>query len=354
MKTCARTFGNGMAIALLLAVALQLSHGTGAQSIPPIGIIDFYGLRTLSQAQARQALQLKEGDALPASDEQVERTIEEARKRLETLPGVAQARLNFVCCDAGRAILYVGIEEKGSPSLHFSPAPQGSVRLPAEVVDAGKAFESAFAEAVEKRDFAEDDSQGHALFHYPAVRSVQERFVTLAARYLSQLRDVLHNSADAGQRALAAQVIAYTAEKQAVVPDLVEAMKDSNSDVRNNAMRALLVMARYAQQHPERHFVIPAQPFIRMLNSIEWTDHNKSSLALAELTERRDPALLDELRKQALPSLVEMARWKTAGHAQAAFFILGRLAGLSEEEIKSAWDHDREAVISAALKSAKS
>jgi hypothetical protein len=47
------------------------------------------------------------------------------------------------------------------------------------------------------------------------------------------------------------------------------------------------------------------------LNPIEWTDRNKSSLALEMLTESRDPALIADLRARALPSLIEMARWKS-------------------------------------------
>jgi len=58
-----------------------------------------------------------------------------------------------------------------------------------------------------------------------------------------------------------------------------------------------------------------------MLNSIEWTDRNKSSLALYRLTENRDPKVLTILRRKALRSLVEMARWKTLGHARAAFTL---------------------------------
>ena len=63
----------------------------------------------------------------------------------------------------------------------------------------------------------------------------------------------------------------------------------------------------------------------------------------------RDPQLLQRLRAQALPALVEMARWKSDGHAGAAFFLLGRIGGLSEDEIRAAWERrDREAVIRAA------
>jgi len=46
-----------------------------------------------------------------------------------------------------------------------------------------------------------------------------------------------------------------------------------------------------------------------------------------------------------------MARWKSAGHAGAAFFTLGRIAGLDDEAIEAAWKRgDRETIIQAAEK----
>ncbi len=48
--------------------------------------------------------------------------------------------------------------------------------------------------------------------------------------------------------------------------------------------------------------------------------------------------------------LVEMARWKSEGHAMAAFIILGRIAGYSDEAAEAAWHRgEREEVIGAAL-----
>jgi hypothetical protein len=68
------------------------------------------------------------------------------------------------------------------------------------------------------------------------------------------------------------------------------------------------------------------------------------------LTASRDPELLAKLRKQALAPLVEMARWKSAGHALAAFMILGRMAGYSDEAAFALWDRgDRETVTRAAI-----
>lgn len=327
----------------LIFLALLLPSVQDPQA-PPIGIIDFYGLRRVTEQQARAALQIKEGDSL--SDEP-----KDARRRLEALPGVAQARLEWVCCENGKATLYVGIGEKGAPAFEFHQAPKGMIELPEDIKQAGIDFQKAQMEAVLKGKADEDDSQGHALMNDPAARAVQQRFIAFAARDLNLLRDVLRHSADAEQRALAAQVIAYTANKQAVVSDLVEAMRDPAGNVRNNATRALAVMAELSGKAGKQKIQIPARPFVEMLNSIEWTDRNKSSLALVRLTEHRAPAILAELRWQALSSLKEMARWKVSGHAYAPFFLLGRVAGFAEKEINEAWEHgDHAAFVDAAAK----
>ncbi|MET0212402.1 MAG: hypothetical protein ABW292_05345 [Vicinamibacterales bacterium] len=68
------------------------------------------------------------------------------------------------------------------------------------------------------------------------------------------------------------------------------------------------------------------------------------------LSNGRDPVLLGKLRMEAMMPLVEMARWKSEGHARAAFVILGRIAGWSEEAIRRAWERsERAVVIDAAL-----
>ena len=79
--------------------------------------------------------------------------------------------------------------------------------------------------------------------HDPAARAIQERFVTYAKRDLGQLRLVLQSSGDAVHRALAALVLGYAPDKPAVVEDLVHGISDPDEEVRNNAMRALMVFA---------------------------------------------------------------------------------------------------------------
>ena len=318
------------------------SYGSTNGQTPRIGVIDFYGLRNISEQQVRQALQIKEGNAVPDSRDA-------AQRRLEALPNVQQARLSFVCCDDGKAILYVGISEKGTPTLRFRPAPQRSIRLPDNMVRAGEALSDAVTKATEKGDVGEDDSQGHALYHYPEARALQERFITFAEQHLKLLRTVLRESADAQHRALAAEIIAYAPNKRDIVNDLVYGMGDPDGTVRNNSMRALGIIAKFTRA-PRQSIRVSMQPFIQMLNSIEWTDRNKSAGALFQLTEKRDAGVLSSLRRDALQSLVEMARWKSLMHSQSPFFILGRVGKLSDEEIWQAWNsNNRESLIQKVL-----
>ena len=157
---------------------------------------------------------------------------------------------------------------------------------------------------------------------------------------------MLHHSSDAEHRAIAAQVIAYAPEIRAVIPDLIDAMRDPSSSVRNDATRALLIIAAYAQQHPEAGIRVPAESFVAMLASPYWTDRNKSSGVLAQLTANRDPQLLKTLRSRALPALAEMAHWQLIGYASPSLYILGRIGGMSDDAIMQAIDRgDRETII---------
>jgi hypothetical protein len=337
-------------LALCLAVGIASSvRQTPSQELR-IGIIDFYGLSRVSAADARRVLTFKEGDTLSLSGDEHPPALHASERQLARLPGVAGAHLDIVCCDAGAVIVYVGIHERGQSTPRFRPAPRGNVRLAADIVRAGEEFSNALAAAVQRGEAAEDDSQGHALARDAATRAIQDRFLAYAARDLTELRRVLRESSDDAQRALAAQVLGYVPTKQAVVNDLIDAMADASATVRNNAMRALAVFARIVPAAGRSAVRVPYGPFIQLLLSMVWTDRNKASLALAELSERRDPDLLAQLRRQALTPLIEMARWKSPGHAMPALFILGRLGKQPDVAIQAAVDRgDREGIIKAAL-----
>lgn len=326
-----------------LLAALLLIACAGWSQIPRIAAIDIYGLRKLNPERVRKILGIREGDTLPPSKAALE-------EKLEALPEVVQARLEGVCCAGDRVILYVGIEEKGGPHFEFRYPPRANLTLPASIVEAYRGFVRALEEAARRGETSEDLSQGYALAADPAVRAFQERFRELAPAHLPALRQVLRNSMHADQRAIAAYVIGYAPRARGVIEDLQYAMQDSDEGVRANAMRALTAIAVLARGDPELGLRVEPTWFIELLNSIVWSDRYRAAAALVALSEDRNPRLLQHLRERALHSLVETARWKTLAHALPAFILVGRLAGLPEQEIYRAWERgDREKVIAKVL-----
>ena len=325
----------------VLLLVLLAAAPLAAQQ-PAIGYIDVYGARASRADAVRAAAGISAGDSVTAM------LASAVRARLLALPGVRDAQVAVVCCENERSIVYLGVVERDAPAFTFAAAPVGEIRLPVNIVQDADAFMRALLDAVTQGQAEEDDSLGHSLLRYAPAREVQQRFINYAAGNVARLRIVLHESADAQHRAIAAQVIAYAFNKAAIIPDLIEALRDPDSNVRNNALRALAVMAAYNQKHAESMLRIPYQPFLDLMGSPYWTDRNKASLVLMSLTSGRDPLLLHQVRTRIFAELAEMAQWQVPGHALPAAVILGRLAGLPEEEIMPAFQRDRAALIEAA------
>lgn len=205
-----------------------------------------------------------------------------------------------------------------------------------EIVARDSVFGVRLLEAVRAGRTAEADSGGHEFFTDSALNAIQHEYLAFAATHIPVLRRVLANSASAPEPVLAAEPLDYAPDVAAVIPDLLAAMRDPVSDVRNAAMRALWAIAAYGQKEPALAIRVPAAPFIDMLWSLYWTDRNKSSIALWQLTASRDSKLLAELRSRALRPLIDIARWTDPGHAVPGLVVLGRIEGRSDQEISAA------------------
>jgi len=318
-----------------------------APTAPTVGVIDYYGLNKVTRERIQKTLGFKEGDPFPASKGNVE-------ERLDEIPGIVESHLEAVCCDEGKIVLYVGIEERGAAHFDLREAPEGEITLAPEITALYRLYFDAFEEAVRRRSTAEDLTHGHSLMADPLVREIQLQFPAVAETHLAELRNVSRNSADDEQRAIATLLIGYAPKKDQVAQDLQFALRDADPGVRANAARAIVALAVYARLNADSGIKLEPTWFIEMLNSLSWSDRERALKALEILTEGRDAAMLEQLRNRALPALVEMSRWKTLEHALPAFILTGRVAGLSEQQIQDAWTRgDRESVIAAAAGSGK-
>jgi len=249
----------------------------------------------------------------------------------------------FICCDARQnAIVFIGLPGESYRELTLNPAPTDSARFPRDAVKLSDELDAAFAKAVMSGHATEDDSEGYALTNDPKARKAQLAMRDYARQHEELVFKILASSSDAEHRAIAAQMLGYAHQSDQQVDALVHASLDADGGVRNNAERALEVLATAKPAVVHR---IPSEPFVHLLRSGGWLDHNKASLVLVALTATREPQMLAQLRADALDPLLEMGRWRSIGHAEAALTILGRMAGIEEAALTQLIDAGQAATI---------
>jgi hypothetical protein len=291
-----------------------------------IGEIEFFGYSGVDIAAVRRALPVHEGGQLSRSLKNDR--IKDAAKQAS---GVEPTDVATVCCDAkGESMLYIGLGKSGG-SFAYNPMPTGTSRFPKSVARLYGQTENATMRAVFKGNASEDDSKGYSLSADSRLRSKQLAMREYALLHGELILQVLESASDDQQRIVASELLGYAEQSEKQIAALAHASRDANGEVRNNAVRALGVLAR---SDPKVAAQIPSAEFIAMLHSGTWTDLNKSSNLLYQLCAGRDPKLLSQLREQALDTLIEMARWRSPGHSYAAKMILGRIAGIDEKRLE--------------------
>jgi hypothetical protein len=304
--------------------------GSQGQQIRISGI-EFYGYAGLNMDKVRAALPIREGETFPSMEALLATRprVEEAVWRVTGRPATEVA---IVSPGADLRLFYIGLSGDSMKNFPYNPAPQGMAQLPATAMNIYRQVDEAFQRAMQKGATGEDDSKGYALSRDdPELRAKQLAMHEYAAQHEDVIRDVLRLASDSNQRQIAVELLGYANQSHRQINDLVWASRDPDSGVRNNATRALTVLAG---SDPKVAGRIPAAGFIKMLNSGKWTDRNKAGALLKELTKGRDPRLMAELRSRALQSLVEMAKWRSGGHAFFARVLLGRMAGIEETRLQ--------------------
>lgn len=287
------------ASALLCCVGLL----TAAAFANRVGDIEFFGYTDFAKpSQLLKELPIHIGDPITA---QTKQRIRQAVLRVTGRPPTDVA---LICCDAhGDWTAFIGLPGPTVEKFSYYPPPKEDARLPTDVNELYSRLDTAIRAAVHKGGTApqEDDSQGYSLINYPPARVLQLKLRQYALGHEDLLLRVLKDSSDARQRQIAADALGYGRQSPAQIAALVRATCDPDGEVRNNATRALGVLASSSPQLARQ---IPPDSFIAMIKSGVWTDRNKAAFVFMELTRARSPALLAKLRAQALEPLIEMAK----------------------------------------------
>ncbi len=290
-------------------------QGSTAADMPPVGRIFVFGDLQVESA-VRELLppvpvrfSAADGDNL--------------QKKLAASSLWRQSDLTWVCCEPqGAAILYVGVRVTDRRP-RFRPAPTGTIRLDDEDLTLyDRHMELLHEAATTGRSGPGDDAAGHALSSYAPVREIEEKIIAQAGEWAAHWREVALDSRDNRHRAAAIHLAPYGPKDQVLVDALAAAAQDPDALVRNNAIRAMGVLARSAVGRSRLRF--NPVPLLELFDSVHWTDWNKASDALEALTEAADSKLLGEIAERAGEPLRQIASWPPM-HAKPATVILERI-----------------------------
>jgi hypothetical protein len=313
-----------------------------------VGPINYFGYGGLAVDKVRAVLPLHTGDNVSFATLPMDKLRQSVREAVGSPP----TDIAIVCCDnEQRLLIFVGLAGNTSRSLASNPAPAGKAHLDSEGLKLYDQDMATLQQAMMHGVSGEDDSQGYAVSAYPEMKAVNLAMRSYSMDRESELIGVLEHSNDTKQRIAAAQLLGYTKRSPAQVKALSRAVADPNENVRNNATRALEVLASSSKREP---LPVDSQALVQMLFSGKWTDRNKASLLLMRLTETDNSVLLQALRKQAMEPLIECASWTgDQGHSDAFLILLGRIAGLSKATLDDMVKRNDVGAVVAAARAAK-
>ena len=288
-----------------------------------IASIEFFGYQGLDPEAVRKALPFHEGDPL-ARD-----TRAQARAAVKRITGGDATDVALICCiNDGDTAIFIGLPGGSSRPIVFNPRPKQDLSLSPELLALMNAMDDAESAAT---IFAEVDTRpGYRLMKDPRANAAELKVREYALGHTEELIRVLSNSGDREQRASAADALGYAGRSGQQLATLVLAARDPYEIVRNNAARAL---SEILDADSAVAAQIPPGPFIDLVRSGTWTDRNKASSVLEPMTKSRNPEILGRIKLDAWDALMEMARWHTTGWASGPRMILGRVAGLPEDQM---------------------
>jgi hypothetical protein len=290
-----------------------------AQAKDRIAYIEFFGYQGIDTDAVRKALPFHEGDS------QYRGIAAQAREVVKRITGRDATDVTSVCClNDGDIAVFIGLAGRSSRPLAPNPRTALPLRVSAELTALMQAMDQAEASATEEVS----PPVGYRLMKDAPARAAELRVREYALKHEEELVSVLRRSADAQQRALAADALGYGERSGDQMSALIYSARDADETVRNNATRALseILLVDEAVRAGT-----PPAPFIELLHSGTWTDRNKGSAVLEALTRSRAPEVLARLKTQAWDALLEMARWRPTAWSSMPRMVLARVAGIPED-----------------------
>ncbi|RZM30379.1 MAG: HEAT repeat domain-containing protein [Pedobacter sp.] len=299
-----------------------------------VSTIDFFGYRGISLKELRNAAGKIDGI-------QTERDLDSLQSRVARVPGVAWVKINRVCCQGNGENVFLSIGASTGNFLPLRPMPRKALVLPEKLSSAYLQYLTMLTKAVQAGISGDDLSRGYSVMDDREVSLIQLALPKLTEDFQSEISGVLLGSTYEKQREAAAFLLGYCPDRARSIKVFAKALNDPSPVVRNNVLRSMAAVLYFKQREVNaRVRWSQIRKIVAMVKSNVWSDRDKAVFALTVLTENRDRKVLDQIRSAVQDELKEMAGWNSRAHALLGCIVLGRIQGLSEQQIFESWKNE--------------
>lgn len=213
-------------------------------------------------------------------------------------------------------------QERRAP---FRDRPNGDLADPGGLVSLWREYEQEFLSLAMSRDLVWDGDCEviHCLVPFapnPDLLPYLAKFDDGVAAHEDALYEVARHHRFGVYRGASVYLLAHSDDKLRLLGLLREAMFDSDSYVRNNAMRVMAWMVERAADLP-----YPVSELAQAMDFAAATDRNKATFVLAQLA--RSPSHRDRIRELAVPRALRLLRQELPINHDPAYELLKNVSG---------------------------
>jgi len=300
--------------------------------------VEFFGLDDTTAAELYRESALSDGNTMFLGD--LRRRLQEIKKSLEADPEIIFVNIDQVGIprDFGdiKKGYYVTIDvvtEHNEAFRSLRTVPDGAVSLEGELKGLLNKYETACRKA-EDSGIDEEDREGFYYYDDADVRLITARMKIVADSAFAHLSQVIMESSDETDRAAAATLIGAATDKQAAVRVLIEATRDPDAGVRNNAARVMIPITAYGVS--TKAYEVPVDPFLAMIQLPTATDRNKAGLVLGHRV-AGEPYLGQRIRQEIGELLVRMAESKQPNNYYTGRGLIRAVSGRDYSDHPDGW-----------------
>ncbi len=210
--------------------------------------------------------------------------------------------------------------------MPFLPQPTGEFKDPDGLIKAWNEYQDIAIELVETGEI-EPEADECVAFHCPfghsapRLKRFEKPFVDGVKKNAKALIEIQTSDKRGDWRAAATYLLAYLKDGKKVISLMVDRIKDSDVEVRNNALR---VLGDIAEFHTE--LIIPVQPVLEALRFPRVSDRSKA-LYVAYLTALSSQDARNQILKKWVPELLTILECKQVDHKELSQGILRKISG---------------------------